>query len=676
MLLIIFAYVPVFSLITIITTLLVRQSKGSKAKLLFSLFSYLLAFWILFLFLTDLSDSQSSKLLFLRLAMAMGTFATTVFPFFAAEYIGRKLNHIVKIYILLSCLVLVVLGFGRLMVSQVSNDFGAQPVVYGWLYEYQSLYTAVTLLASMGWLIYGTSKRPQLRNKVRFIIYGLFISLVLNLLSGFVFVSIDKPQLGSLLAPSSILVFFIFTYVSLTRYRTFDVRPHMARLFIYFLCTAGFVAFFGVMGNVIAHTANRSQEMAIHAIIYALSLPLFSYAIRAFNHFSRKYFFRHTYDIGSEINALLELMVKESSKTKLLKKIPERLGNVLSVENIEFIEEKKNKKVRPNFVESGNLLGSLQKRDSSIEAVVAVSDDSGLCGYLALGPKKNGSSYTADDKELAEACAINLGIVLQNIEYTEKITAFNTELKEKVARATNNLRKTNKELKNLNESKDEMFSMVAHQMRPQLTAARGFISMSNDISKNAEMKRLLNYASTGIERTMRIMSDLLNLSRYSKGLVLLEKHPTDITQVVLNELESLKPILKTASVTIKKAVVQKDIMANIDDVKVREVIANLCHNAIQYSPKDTNIVVSLEKIDTNVVFYVRDFGIGVSKEHRRKLFHRFERSNEAKDIRPAGAGIGLYLAKKVIDAHSGEIFYKKPDDELGGSIFGFSLPPG
>ena len=113
-------------------------------------------------------------------------------------------------------------------------------------------------------------------------------------------------------------------------------------------------------------------------------------------------------------------------------------------------------------------------------------------------------------------------------------------------------------------------------------------------------------------------------------------------------------------------------MVRADETKLREVIFNLIDNAIRYTSRDTQVAISVVQRANSVEFKVVDRGIGVAEVDKHRLFSKFYRADNAIAARPSGTGIGLFVAKKVIEAHDGKIIF---ESMLGkGSTFGFSLP--
>jgi signal transduction histidine kinase len=110
----------------------------------------------------------------------------------------------------------------------------------------------------------------------------------------------------------------------------------------------------------------------------------------------------------------------------------------------------------------------------------------------------------------------------------------------------------------------------------------------------------------------------------------------------------------------------------LDESKLRQVMMNFVDNAIYYSPAGSTIKVSLKLVDHALEFKVIDQGIGVPKNEQPGLFGKFYRASNARKQRPDGTGVGLYMAKKVIDEHGGDIIFSS---QVGkGSTFGFRLP--
>ena len=169
-----------------------------------------------------------------------------------------------------------------------------------------------------------------------------------------------------------------------------------------------------------------------------------------------------------------------------------------------------------------------------------------------------------------------------------------------------------------------------------------------------------------------LISDFLNVSRIQTGKFLIEKTSVDLAELVQQEVNSLLP---NATARSMKLVYDKPAnfpMIELDEGKFRQVIMNFMDNAIYYSHENSSINIGLAVEGKEVAFTVKDTGIGVPNSEKDKLFAKFYRAANAKVQRPDGTGVGIYLAKKVVDSHGGSIIFDSIEGK--GSTFGFRLP--
>jgi signal transduction histidine kinase len=228
---------------------------------------------------------------------------------------------------------------------------------------------------------------------------------------------------------------------------------------------------------------------------------------------------------------------------------------------------------------------------------------------------------------------------------------------------------------NANEVKDEFLSMASHQLRTPLTSIKGYLSMilEGDVGKiSADQRHLLTEVYQSSNNMVRLVGDLLNVSRIQAGKFVIEKVPVDLAQIVQEEASIMANNVLAQGFKIDVRIGNGDYKTNIDDLKVRQIINNLIDNALHYSKQDGHINVRLKRQGGKMVFSVTDQGIGVPKEMLPKLFTKFIRAGNARRQRPDGTGIGLFLVKKVAKAHGGDVFVESVEGK--GSTFGFWLP--
>ena len=187
-------------------------------------------------------------------------------------------------------------------------------------------------------------------------------------------------------------------------------------------------------------------------------------------------------------------------------------------------------------------------------------------------------------------------------------------------------------------------------------------------------KQLLDQAFMSSENMVHLINDFLNVSRIQTGKFIIDKSPVDLSKLVSEEIDSLRPNATGRKLKFVYNQPKKFPIMNLDDGKIRQVVMNYADNAIYYSHEGSTITVSLsvDSANNEVLFTVKDTGIGVPINERENLFSKFYRASNARVQRPDGTGVGIYLAKKVIDAHGGKVVFESTEGK--GSTFGFRLP--
>lgn len=257
--------------------------------------------------------------------------------------------------------------------------------------------------------------------------------------------------------------------------------------------------------------------------------------------------------------------------------------------------------------------------------------------------------------------------VLDEVKSRERIQALATDLSA-----------ANKELKKLDAAKSEFISIASHQLRAPLTIIKGYISLAlegtlGQISDQA--KDAFGKVATSTNQLVKLMGDLLNLSRIEAGKIKYE-----FTQI--NVVESLKGIVgEFQNVAVKrgkKLELESTVDAfflKLDPDKIREVFINLIDNGLKYAR--SRVTVSLEGAYTGerqvLRFAVRDDGMGIAPQDLGKLFIKFSRTEEAQKADPNGLGIGLYFVKRVVEDHGGKV-WAESEGPGKGSTFIVELP--
>jgi len=232
--------------------------------------------------------------------------------------------------------------------------------------------------------------------------------------------------------------------------------------------------------------------------------------------------------------------------------------------------------------------------------------------------------------------------------------------------------KAEEELRKINQRKSDFVANVAHEFKNPLNIINESLALVYEGIVGGitpKQKDILEMAKSTIERLDRLVTDLLDISRIEAGKISLKKEDVALAQLV-------EEIITGYSIEISKRhfVLKQDLSAVMGPVwadkdKLTEVIINLLSNAIKYTPDGGEIVVRLDNFRDEVRFEISDTGPGIAKADIGKLFDKFERINAEKQ---EGTGLGLCIAKDIVQLHKGKIWV---ESELGkGSRFIFTLP--
>ncbi len=227
----------------------------------------------------------------------------------------------------------------------------------------------------------------------------------------------------------------------------------------------------------------------------------------------------------------------------------------------------------------------------------------------------------------------------------------------------------------IEEMKSEFVFLSAHQLRTPLSAIKWILKMVVDGELgpiNKEQKDFLSDAYKSNERMIQLITNLLDVAKIEEGKYLYEKSPTDIKELIQITINSFKKTAVAKKIRIKFKVVKKPSKLLLDASKIRVAVNNILDNAIKYSPSGKMVTISLNRDKKNIRVSIKDQGMGISKSQQKKVFTKFFRGANVikKDIR--GAGLGLFIAKSIIEAHCGKIWFESKKNK--GTTFYFTIP--
>lgn len=218
--------------------------------------------------------------------------------------------------------------------------------------------------------------------------------------------------------------------------------------------------------------------------------------------------------------------------------------------------------------------------------------------------------------------------------------------------------------------KDQFLSIVSHELRTPLTTIKGYAQMlRRRLTSNPTDERYAANIDAQVTRLTRLVDDLLDVTRFTRGQFELEIGPTDLRPMLEEMVNRFRIVAPNH--TFQLEIEAADLLGEWDHDRLEQVFNNLLSNAVKYSPDGGTVTVSARRAAEAVTIGVRDQGIGIDQEHQRHLFERFYRAGtEGSDIK--GLGLGLYVTQRIIEAHGGHIAVTSVPGQ--GSEFTITLP--
>lgn len=225
----------------------------------------------------------------------------------------------------------------------------------------------------------------------------------------------------------------------------------------------------------------------------------------------------------------------------------------------------------------------------------------------------------------------------------------------------------------VDQERRDFVSNVSHELRTPLTSMHSYLeTLSDGAWEDKEIApRFLEVTQNETERMIRLVNDLLKLSRMDGGREQLEKSFVNFTDF-FNHIIDRFEMMKKETIMFKRHIPREPVIIEIDEDKVMQVLDNIISNANKYSPDGGRISFYLKKFEDEIEVSIADEGLGVPDEDLANVFDRFFRVDKARSREMGGTGLGLAIAREVIEAHGGRIWAERNKNK--GTIIKFTLP--
>jgi signal transduction histidine kinase len=257
---------------------------------------------------------------------------------------------------------------------------------------------------------------------------------------------------------------------------------------------------------------------------------------------------------------------------------------------------------------------------------------------------------------------------------TRDLERLNSELEERVDERTARLEATTSALQEADRRKDEFLAMLAHELRNPLAPIRTAVELLRlKELPPAQRARAREVIERQVEHLVRLIDDLLDVSRITRGMISLDREPILIGAIVARAVETVRPAIDTRRHDLVLDLPEDLITVEGDKTRLTQVIANILHNAAKFTDTGGRIVLKASRDGQHAVISVRDSGIGIDQDAVTKIFELFAQVHGMADATQGGLGIGLALARRLAEMHGGTV--TAHSDGLGhGTEFVVRLP--
>ncbi len=292
-----------------------------------------------------------------------------------------------------------------------------------------------------------------------------------------------------------------------------------------------------------------------------------------------------------------------------------------------------------------------------------------IVGNLYLTKRRRAVEFSQRDQHLVELLAAHAAIAIERAKLHQRIDE-ETEAKEATLRK---LRRANEKLMELDRLKDEFVSLVSHDLRAPLTNIQGALELLQDRQgsvKDGPADELVRVMDQQIRRLTRMVQGVLQVTRIEAGQLPMEPRALALESHLESAVQELEVRARDHRFRLPSKKPLPRVWADPD--RLDEVVGNLLDNAVKFSPDGKEIRIEVFSRGQDAVVSVTDEGVGIPHDELERIFERFHRADDDGARSGQGQGLGLYIARKLIEAQGGRIWAESKPGE--GSRFSFTLP--
>jgi len=723
----IFAIVIINLINFLLCVFILRSNPHKKINRSFSAIIFLVILWSISLFLSDQIKGQAAlfwnKFIF-TVAFLQGAFLFYFGALFPFSII--KIEKIAKYFFLPFGILLSILSVStNLIVEKIEFfDWGTN-VEPGSLYGSFIGFMSISVIGMLIILIAKYKKSVGLeRFQLRYMFLGMVLSAIVTLTTNMFLPLITGNNEFAKYGPLSMIFLIGFTTYAIIRHRLMDIRLVIKRTTVY-VSTVILILLFalGLYGLELKYFKETVPPGVWGPIVLLVGLIIFDPLKKVFEGLANKYFFASLYNYQATLEKLARELTHSIDLDEIIDSIVKTIRDTMKLDRtgvLLFDEQTHNYEVRQtigftvangislvrnNFLtnyllekrqpviyqeleslqnngngensEIGKLKTNMKRIEASLCLPLIIKDK--LIGIIVLGEKISRDAYTDEDLRLLESLGNQASVAIENAR-------LYNNMEEIVEAKTKEVRQKNIHLEKLLKMRSEFLDITSHQLRTPTSVLIGILemAMSGDLDRLPKERKLQQFSGAYLKarKLEQIISDLLRASELDSAPFELELK--DFKEINLEEFlnraissKSMEAEKQQVKIFLKKPLPLSKIYG--EERFLEEAFGNLLDNAIKYTPEENKqtgekgeIVILVEKKDDYVVIKIKDNGIGIPKEEIKKLFEKFSRASNAKEMYTDGTGLGLFIVKEIIKGHKGKV---EVESKLGqGSTFSVFLP--
>lgn len=686
-----FNYYAISSAINAITCLtigafVVSKNPRNPKNLTFFIFCAIVSFYNVFYYLWQTTSSESEALIWCKIFMAFTIFMPpTYFHFVLAltDSIKKHIALLISSYILFFLFFLS--DFTPLFISHLEPimEFKYWPMA-GPVFLAFVISFFLPVIYSFWLLInkYRTSK-GIIRLQIKYLTIGTLISFIAGSFNYFLWFKIPIPPYPQIL----ISFFTIMTGYAITRYRLMDIRLILSKMIFYFgVSLFAYGIFYLVASSYVFLFGSVFSEKGYW--LGLLITPLFAIAIynggKSLSRLINKRFFKSIYSAQEAVNQLPYELNQQINLDEIIKIIIRTIEKISQPELSKVIliseTEAQSRIDRKAFTEyfsnykkiiiKDELEGLLEKKSGQNDLktikkqmelmkafmALAITYKEELIGIIFLGLKKDGNPYTQEDIALLETISYQAGTAINNAWLYKKIEEKNKNLQELI-----NVR-------------NDFIRIANHQLNTPLAIMRDAYSMIAE--KSLPVKKGISYIGSGLERMSQTIQNLWEAFQLENEEITMRPEKTDIVSAIEKVIAENREYIEDKK-TKKIIIDQPDFKIPFvwcDQKKIMLAFSNILNNAFYYTPEgEISVSYGISDDKKYLKIIVKDSGMGINEEEKKKITEKFFRSKRALIAKPDGSGLGLYIANKIIKNSNGKLFFESLGENKG-STFTIQIP--